>query len=87
MTDWIDEVLDGKPVEAELWKIGYIENLLCKTALCSDEQQRIFNSLSEMTDVEADEILKRIKEYEIKTDPQDQYEEMRRNGMFSDKCI
>ena len=26
--DWMDEVLDGKPLEAEMWKIGYIENLV-----------------------------------------------------------
>ena len=85
--DWMDEVLDGQPKEAMLWKIGYIENLLHKTALCSDEQQNIFNSLGEINDIEADEIIKKIKEYEIKTDPKDQYEEMRKNGMFSDKCI
>jgi hypothetical protein len=82
MTDWIDEVLDGNPLEAEMWKLSYIENLLHRTALSSDEQQRIYNSLDELTDVDADEIIKKIKEYEIKTDPKDQYEEMRRNGMF-----
>ena len=79
----MDEVLDGKPLEAEMWKIGYIENLLHRTALSSAEQQRIYNSLDDLTDIDADEILKKIKEYEIKTDPKDQYEEMRRNGMFS----
>ena len=79
----MDEVLDGKPLEAEMWKIGYIENLLHRTALSSDEQQRIYNSLYDLTDIDADEILKKIKEYEIKTDPKDQYEEMRKNGMFS----
>ena len=80
--DWMDEVLDGRPLEAEMWKIGYIENLLHRTALSSDEQQRIYNSLYDLTDIDADEILKKIKEYEIKTDPKDQYEEMRKNGMF-----
>ena len=85
--DWMDEVLDGQPKEAMLWKIGYIENLLHKTALSSHEQENIFNSLGEINDIEADEIIKKIKEYEIKTDPQDQYEEMQKNGMFSNKCI
>jgi hypothetical protein len=82
MTDWMDEVLDGKPLEAEMWKIGYIENLLHRTTISSREQSEIFNSLNELTDIEADEILKKIKENEIKTDPKDQYEQMRRNGMF-----
>ena len=87
MTDWMDEVLDGKPLEAEMWKIGYIENLLHRTAISSREQEEILNSLDILTDIDADKILKKIKENEIKTDPQDQYEEMRRNGMFNDKCI
>ena len=82
MSDWMDEVLDGKPLEAEMWKLGYIENLLHRTAISTSEQQEIMNSLDILTDIDADKILKKIKEYEIKTDPKDQYEEMRRNGMF-----
>ena len=81
--DWMDEVLDGKPLEAEMWKIGYIENLLHRTAISTSEQSEILNSLDILTDIDADKILKKIKEYEIKTDPKDQYEEMRRNGMFN----
>jgi hypothetical protein len=82
MSDWIDEVLDGEPLEAEMWKLGYIENLLHRTAISTSEQQEIMSSLDILTDIEADKIIKKIKEYEIKTDPKDQYEEMRRNGMF-----
>ena len=82
--DWLEGVLDGKPLEAEMWKIGYIENLLHRTTISTREQAEIFESLSELTDIEADEILKKIKENEVKSDPKDQYEEMRRNGMFSD---
>mgnify|MGYP003625332096 FL=1 len=82
MSDWMDEVLDGKPLEAEMWKLGYIENLLHRTAISTSEQQEILNSLDILTDIDADKIIKKIKEYEIKTDPKDQYEEMRRNGMF-----
>ena len=83
--DWMDEVLDGKPLEAEMWKIGYIENLLHRTAISTAEQTEIMNSLDILTDIDADKIIKKIKEYEIKTDPKDQYEEMRRNGMFSSR--
>jgi tetrahydromethanopterin S-methyltransferase subunit A len=82
MSDWTDEVLDGEPLEAEMWKLGYIENLLHRTAISTSEQQEIMNSLDILTDIDADKIIKKIKEYEIKTDPKDQYEEMRRNGMF-----
>ena len=82
MSDWMDEVLDGKPLEAEMWKIGFIENLLPYTALESKEKEEIFNKLSTLTDIEADELIPHLKENEIKRDPKDQYEQMRRNGMF-----
>tara|TARA_R100000908_G_scaffold46315_1_gene22662 strand:- start:5977 stop:6237 length:261 start_codon:yes stop_codon:yes gene_type:complete len=83
--DWMDEVLDGKPLEAELWKLGYIENLLHRTSISVSEQQRIMSSLNELTDIEADKILKKIKENEIHLDPKHQYEAMRKNGMFNPK--
>ena len=82
MSDWMDEVLDGKPLEAEFWKIGYIENLLPYTSISSKEQETIFNNLSTLTDIEADELIPYLKANEIKRDPKDQYEQMRRNGMF-----
>jgi hypothetical protein len=82
MSDWMDEVLDGKPLEAEMWKIGYIENLLPYTSISSKEQETIFNNLSTLTDIEADELIPYLKANEIKRDPKDQYEQMRRNGMF-----
>tara|TARA_Y100001938_G_C7987346_1_gene377611 strand:- start:674 stop:934 length:261 start_codon:yes stop_codon:yes gene_type:complete len=80
--DWMDEVLDGKPLEAEMWKVGYIESLLPYTSISAREQQEIFNNLSTLTDIEADELIPYLKENEIKRDPKDQYEQMRRNGMF-----
>ncbi len=85
MSEWMDEVLDGKPLEAELWKLNYIENLLHYTSITASEQQRIMSSLNEITDIEADEILNKIKENEIHLDPKNQYEAMRRNGMFNPK--
>jgi len=85
MSDWMDEVLDGKPLEAELWKLGYIENLLHNTSIPISEQEDIINSLNDLSDIDADEIIKRIKENEIHSDPKNQYEQMRKNGMFNDK--
>lgn len=81
----MDEVLDGKPLEAEWWKIGYIENLLHRTSISISEQQTIMSSLETLSDIEADEILKKIKENEIHSDPKRQYEAMRKNGMFNPK--
>jgi len=87
MEDWMDEVLDGKPEEAEIWKIGYIESLLHYTAIPSWEQDEIMNSLDILTDIDADKIIKYIKENEIFKDPKHQYEAMRKNGMFADRDI
>ena len=40
--------------------------------------------LNNLSEEEADEIIKKIKENEVKNDPQDQYKEMfRKNGMFN----
>ena len=83
--DWMDEVLDGKPLEADIWKLNHIESLLHYTAICESEKERIMKNLNCMTDIEADEIIKIIKENEIHLDPKHQYEAMRKNGMFNPK--
>tara|TARA_R110002020_G_scaffold225959_3_gene436288 strand:- start:1495 stop:1752 length:258 start_codon:yes stop_codon:yes gene_type:complete len=85
MTDWIDEVLDGKPLEAEIWKIDYIENLLHHTSISTSEQEKIMSCLNYLTDIDADEILIKIKENKIHSDPKTQYQEMSKNGMFNPK--
>ena len=82
MTDWIDEVLDGKPLEAEMWKVGYIENLLPYTSISSREQEQIFSNLSTLTDIEADELIPYLKENEIKRDPKELDEIIYRNRLF-----
>jgi len=83
--DWMDEVLDGKPLEAEVWKLNYIENLQHFTSITDSEKENIIESLSDLDDEEADEIIKHIKEHEIHLDPKHQYEAMRKNGMFNIK--
>ena len=81
----MDEVLDGKPLEAEFWKIGYIENHLPYTSISESEKQEIDYKLSTLTDIEADELIPYLKENEIHLDPKHQYEAMRKNGMFNPK--
>ena len=80
--EWFDEVVDGEPTEAEFWQIGYIDNLLPHTTLSEQEKTEIFNNLSTLTEIEAEELIPYLKENEIKTDPKDQYEQMRKNGAF-----
>mgnify|MGYP006200419493 CR=1 FL=1 len=31
--DWFDDVVDGKPIDAEYWQIDFIDSLLPRTAL------------------------------------------------------
>lgn len=83
MSDWMDEVLDGKPLEAEWWKIGYIENLLPYTCIEQSEKDKIYQSLNGLTDVEADKIIPYLKENQQLIDPKDQYNKMVKDGMFN----
>tara|TARA_R100001443_G_scaffold23563_2_gene35737 strand:+ start:27392 stop:27643 length:252 start_codon:yes stop_codon:yes gene_type:complete len=83
MSDWMDEVLDGKPLEAEWWKIGYIENLLPYTCIEQSEKDKIYKSLDSLTDVDADKIIPYLKENQQLIDPKDQYNKMVKDGMFN----
>lgn len=79
----MDEVLDGKPLEAEWWKIGYIENLLPYTCIEQSEKDKIYKSLDSLTDVDADKIIPYLKENQQLIDPKDQYNKMVKDGMFN----
>ena len=82
--DWFDEVVDGKPVDAEYWQIDFIDNLLPRTGLEMNEQAIILNKIFEkgFSKQEAEELIIYLKQSEIKTDPKDQYQEFVKNGMF-----
>jgi len=74
--DWIDSVIDGEPDKANLWQIGIIEGLQITSSY------RWNGDIETLTYLEAEELINKLKENEIKTDPKDQYQEMFRNGMF-----
>ena len=84
-TDWFDEVVDGKPIDAEYWQIDYIDSLLPRTALSIIEQDIISNKIFEkgFSKQEAEEIIIQLKQSEVKTDPRDQYKDFVKNGMFN----
>ena len=84
-TNWFDEVVDGKPKQAEYWQIDYIDSLLPRTALPLNEQHEIANRIydKDFSEIEADEIIILLKENEVKSDPKDQYQQFVKNGMFS----
>jgi hypothetical protein len=80
--DWLDDVVNGKPKKAEHWQLNYIESILFYTSISSSEKEKIYNTLNSFSEIEAEKIIKYLKENEIKTDPKDQYEQMRQDGMF-----
>lgn len=82
--DWLDEVVDGKPKDAEYWQIDYIDSLIHRTSLCNTSREEISNKIFEkgFTELEADEIIKHLKENEVYSDPKDQYKQFAKNGMF-----
>ena len=82
--DWLDEIVDGKPKDAEYWQIDYIDRLLPRTSLSVLNQEEISYKIFEkgFTELEADEIIKHLKENEVYSDPKDQYKQFAKNGMF-----
>lgn len=81
--EWLEETLNGKPLEAEWWKLNYIESLLPYTSITPKEQSEIYNNLNKISDIEADEIIRYLKENEIFIDPREQYKKMVKDGMFN----
>jgi hypothetical protein len=82
--DWFDDVVDGKPIDAEYWQIDFIDSLLPRTALEINEQVVVSNKIFEkgFSKQEAEELIIYLKQSEVKTDPRDQYQEFVKNGMF-----
>jgi hypothetical protein len=80
--EWLNDVVNGKPKEAEIWQLNYIESIIHYTSIPIREQEKILTNLNYYSEIEAEEILKYLKENEIKIDPKDQYKQMRKNGMF-----
>jgi hypothetical protein len=75
--NWIDYILDGEAEKSNIYQIGIIEGLQITSGY-------VWNGNPEtLTCLEAEELIIKLKENEIKTDPKDQYQEMFRNGMFN----
>ena len=75
--DWIDDVLDDE--EANGWQMGIIEGLLLTSSSSFNYKDLDIPSL---TYLEAQEIIKDLKENNNPRDPKDQYDKMQRNGVF-----
>ena len=75
--DWIDEVLEDEPCNG--WQMGMIEGLLI-TSSANYLYQNI--NLNELTNNEANEIIRDLRENDNPRDPKHQLERMFKSGMF-----
>jgi hypothetical protein len=85
--DWLDYVLDGEPTPITYRQLVIIESRIDRADISLSEKSEILNNLNNYTELEAEEIIKKILENEIKTDPKDQWKEMFKSGMFNDKPV
>ena len=75
--DWIDEVLEDEPCSG--WQMGIIEGLLI-TSSANYLYENI--NLNELTNNEANEIIRDLNENDNPRDPKHQLERMFKSGMF-----
>ena len=82
MNDWLDDVLDGEPtgITDTQWLI--IESNIHRTALPTHYVNDVMERLNDLTELEAEEIIKQINENKIETDTRKQWLKMLKDGVF-----
>ena len=85
--DWFDELHNGepKPITDTQWFI--IESNIYHTALPSEMIQDVMSTLNDMTELEAEKIIKLINENKIEKDTRKQWEKMLKDGVFKHRDI
>lgn len=82
MNDWLDDILDGEPtgITDTQWLI--IESNIHRTALPTHYVDDVMQRLNDLTELEAEEIIKQINENKIETDTRKQWLKMLKDGVF-----
>ena len=82
MNDWLDDILDGEPtgITDTQWLI--IESNIHRTALPPHYVDDVMERLNDITELEAEEIIKQINENKIETDTRKQWLKMLKDGVF-----
>lgn len=82
MSDWLDDILDGEPtgITDTQWLI--IESNIYRTALPPHYVDDVMQRLNDLTELEAEEIIKQINENKIETDTRKQWLKMLKDGVF-----
>tara|TARA_R100000231_G_scaffold139576_1_gene121368 strand:+ start:2845 stop:3099 length:255 start_codon:yes stop_codon:yes gene_type:complete len=82
MNDWLDDILDGEPtgITDTQWLI--IESNIHRTALPTHYVDDVMERLNDLTELEAEQIIKQINENKIETDTRKQWLKMLKDGVF-----
>ncbi len=80
--DWFDELLDGEPTPITDTQWLIIENNIDKTSLTTNMKSNILGSINDLTQLEAEKIIKLINENKIETDTRKQWVKMLKDGVF-----
>ena len=72
--DWIDDLLSDEPIS--LTQIAIIEGLLSRCPYPQDSIMQIEKGLLDMSEVQASELIFKMKQDEIPTDPREQFKRM-----------
>lgn len=82
MNDWLDDILDGEPtgITDTQWLI--IESNIHRTALPTNYVDDVMGRLNDLTELEAEQIIKQINENKIETDTRKQWLKMLKDGVF-----
>ena len=80
--DWFDELLDGEPTPITDTQWLIIENNIDKTSLTTNMKSNILSSINDLTQLEAEKIIKLINENKIETDTRKQWVKMLKDGVF-----
>ena len=83
--DWINDIIDGEPTPITYRQLVIIDSMIDRTSLSQQEKDTILSNINDYTEIEAEEIVKKIFENEIKTDPQDQYKKMCQDNVFGNR--
>lgn len=80
--DWFDELINGEPLLMTDKQWFIIETQLDKTSISVRDKDDIYNRINTITEIEAEEIIKKINLNKVETDPQKQWLKMLKDGVF-----
>tara|TARA_R100000742_G_C4251204_1_gene69513 strand:+ start:682 stop:948 length:267 start_codon:yes stop_codon:yes gene_type:complete len=84
-SDWINDMIDGEPTPITYRQLVIIDTMIDRTSISEMEKGYILSKLNNYTELEAEEIIKKIFENEVKTDPQDQWKKMLKDNVFGNR--